>query len=89
MTREVVSSNNHGEATKTSDLLSEDEPSPEDVLFWTSAAALFSVPPRSNGHDARYETVKSKLRHRFGHDAINESNKERLKDLAKSGGTWL
>ena len=54
--------------------------------LWTIAAELFAMPPYSNGGDSRYEEVKAELRAKFGHDAINSSNKERLKDLAKARG---
>lgn len=54
--------------------------------MWIVAAKFFSQEPFSNGHDAKYEAVKAKLREKWGKDVINDLNKERLKKLAKNKG---
>ena len=57
-----------------------------DPKMWKEACTEFSVRPYSNGHDARYETVKAKLRARYGQNAIHNGNKSRLKKIARSRG---
>ena len=57
--------------------------------MWEIAAKMFSQPPFSNGHDARYTKVKTRLRKLYGRKAINESNKLRLKALALNHGVRL
>lgn len=59
---------------------------PQQVIMWKLAAERFSKKPYSNGCDARYEKVKAELRNRWGKDAINANNKERLKYLALNKG---
>ena len=57
-----------------------------DPKMWKEACEEFSKTPYSNGHDARYETVKAKLRARYGKHAIYDGNKSRLKKIAESRG---
>merc|ERR1740130_2394881 len=56
--------------------------------MWEFAAAEFSKPPYSNGNDAKYEQVKKKIREKWGKDAVNASNKQRLKVLARPPDMW-
>lgn len=54
--------------------------------MWQYASLRFAEAPYSNGRDRRYKEVKRELRELFGGDAINDSNKRRLKNLAISRG---
>ena len=58
-----------------------------DPKMWKEACEEFSKKPYSNGHDARYESVKAELRKRYGQDAIYDGNKSRLKTIAVNRGT--
>ena len=58
----------------------------EDPSMWAMASNMFAHLPYSNGHDARYESVKAKLRSIYGVNSINEDNKARLKGMAKLRG---
>ena len=57
-----------------------------DPKMWEEACEEFSKKPYSNGHDARYESVKAKLRARYGQNAIYNGNKSRFKKIATSRG---
>ena len=58
----------------------------DDASMWTMAAERFATLPFSNGHDKRYEAIKTEIRALYGETAINEDNKTRLKNLAVSKG---
>eukprot|EP00940_MAST-03C_sp_MAST-3C-sp2_P002341 g2341.t1 len=58
-------------------------------VMWSLAASRFAEPPFSNGKDSRYASVKAEIRGIYGHNAINDSNKSRLKYLAVSRGARL
>ena len=58
----------------------------DDASMWTMAAERFATLPFSNGHDKRYEAIKTEIRALYGATAINKDNQTRLKILAVSKG---
>eukprot|EP00939_MAST-03C_sp_MAST-3C-sp1_P000294 g294.t1 len=58
----------------------------DERKMWVLARKLFSMAPYSDGRDFRYNSVKQYLRTKFGETAINESNKPRLKAIARNRG---